>query len=321
MKEGRHLIEEFGKADIENYTGLDIIACQIAAAGACGYHGGVLLVTSDKRILFTCYLEPSAYSGYFKYTPEEDIPKVFPEFEILRKDHERWKDTYLGLGNILYVRNDYFEAFSKAAEDLLAADHEMVLYSCWKDAILEAIEPGQNVELIRNIKAKADERDAIRDRITELQEETESQEVTVITQENIFKINPENILIWRCWNNVEGMDKEGHLFQFHYSNYRMLTKPISLLFYRGKFWKTFFPILRNWKSIQRLIQPVKLWVVTSALTKVNYGPEWDDRHLPGHTLLIRSEYTRRFDGLIRLFFEKFCSHNCFGIIKHIRGAE
>ena len=113
------------------------------------------------------------------------------------------------------------------------------------------------------------------------------------------------------------MDKEGHLFQFHYSNYRMLTKPISLLFYKGKFWKTFFPILIKWKSIQRLIQPVKLWVVTSPFTKVKYGPEWNDRHLPGHTLLIRSEYIERFDELIGLYLEKFCSHNCFGIIKHI----
>ncbi|MBQ1891416.1 MAG: hypothetical protein II164_03625, partial [Firmicutes bacterium] len=77
-------MEEFGREDLERLTGLDVIACQVAAPGACGYHGGVFLITSDKRILFTCYLEPSAYSGYHKYTPEEDISKVFPAYDNLR---------------------------------------------------------------------------------------------------------------------------------------------------------------------------------------------------------------------------------------------
>ena len=321
MEKSRNKIEEFGNADIGHYSGLDVVACQRSAPGACGHHGGVFLVTSDKRILFTCYLEPSAYSGYHKYTPEEDISKVFPAYDNLRHDSDNWEELGLGLGNVLYIRKDILEAFMNASKAILNADKELILYSCWIDAVFEVLEPGHSAELIRSIKKKADERDALRKRITELQQKTESQDITEITQKNIFKIKPEEILIWRCSNVVEGMDKEGHLFQFHYSNYRMLTKPISLLFYKGKFWKTFFPILINWKSIQRLIQPVKLWVVTSPFTKVKYGPEWNDRHLPGHTLLIRSEYTERFDELIGLYLEKFCSHNCFGIIKHIRGAE
>ena len=288
-------VEEFGREDLERLTGLDVIACQVAAPGACGYHGGVFFVTSDKRILFTCYLEPSAYSGYHKYTPEEDISKVFPAYDNLRHDSDNWEELGLGLGNVLYIRKDILEAFMNASKAILNADKELILYSCWIDAVFEVLEPGHSAELIRSIKKKADERDALRKRITELQQKAESQDITEITQKNIFKIKPEEILIWRCSNVAEGMDKEGHLFRYKYGSYKIPIKG----------------------GVPLLIRPIFSWEHSTR----HYGPQWDERNLPGYTLLIRSDYLDQFDELIQLFFEKFCSHNCFGIIKHIRGAE
>ena len=288
-------VEEFGREDLERLTGLDVIACQVAAPGACGYHGGVFLITSDKRILFTCYLEPSAYSGYHKYTPEEDISKVFPAYDNLRHDSDNWEELGLGLGNVLYIRKDILEAFMNASKAILNADKELILYSCWIDAVFEVLEPGHSAELIRSIKKKADERDALRKRITELQQKTESQDITEITQKNIFKIKPEEILIWRCSNVAEGMDKEGHLFRYKYGSYKIPIKG----------------------GVPLLIRPIFSWEHSTR----HYGPQWDERNLPGYTLLIRRDYLDQFDELIQLFFEKFCSHNCFGIIKHIRGAE
>lgn len=288
-------VEEFGREDLERLTGLDVIACQVAAPGACGYHGGVFLITSDKRILFTCYLEPSDYSGHYKYTPEEDLPIVFPDYDSLEVNKRDWHEQDLGMGNTLYVRRDYLEAYFRAANELLAADRERILYSCWIDALLEAIEPGHNAELIRSIKKEADARDALRQHITELQHETESQIITEITRDNIFSIEPESILIWRCSNVAEGMDKEGHLFRYKYGSYKIPIKG----------------------GVPLLIRPIFSWEHSTR----HYGPQWDERNLPGYTLLIRSDYLDQFDELIQLFFEKFCSHNCFGIIKHIRGAE
>ena len=67
-----------GDEDADRLTGLDIVAFQMAEPGAMGYHGGVFFVTSDKGIYFTCYLEPSAYSGYMETMSWDKLEGVFP---------------------------------------------------------------------------------------------------------------------------------------------------------------------------------------------------------------------------------------------------
>ena len=67
-----------GNEDLADLMGLDIVAFQLAEGGAMGYHGGVFFVTSDKKVYSTCYLEPSAYTGFSKYMSMDNLEKVFP---------------------------------------------------------------------------------------------------------------------------------------------------------------------------------------------------------------------------------------------------
>ena len=71
-------IIEVGNDEVAGLLGLDVVAFQIAEGGAMGYHGGVFFVTSDKKVYSTCYLEPSAYTGFSKYMSMENLEKVFP---------------------------------------------------------------------------------------------------------------------------------------------------------------------------------------------------------------------------------------------------
>jgi len=308
----RH-VEEFGQDDIAGLSGLDVIACQVSAPGACGYHGCVFLVTSDGRILRTCYLEPGEFSGYHKYTPEEKIPEVFPAFGSLRDESGKWKMFNLGLGNLLFVRNDYQERFSEAANAFPRADVKLIMYTYWVDALFEVLEPGVNDALLKELKREADERESQRQRIVSLQADSE-QRVSGLTRGNVFRLDPEEIVLWRCSNVAEAMDREGNVYRLNHTGYDMLKGKFHLLFYRRGFLKTFFPMLKNMKKVQRLLAPAKT-LVNFLPTKGKYPEGWTERDLPGYTLLVRNEYVNRLDGLRKLFHDEFCSSNAFGIIK------
>ena len=137
-----------GNEDLTDLLGLDIVAFQLAEGGAMGYHGGVFFVTSDKKVYFTCYLEPSAYTGFSKYMSMENLEKVFPPLSDFNhglmgfgaQKPEGWHYSYLGFGNHLLVRNDLHEDFSKAAKKLLDDHPKAILYGIWMDAILSALQ-------------------------------------------------------------------------------------------------------------------------------------------------------------------------------------
>ena len=136
-----------GNEDLANLLGLDIVAFQLAEGGAMGYHGGVFFVTSDKKVYFTCYLEPSAYTGFKKYMSMENLEKVFPPLadfnhglmDFGAQKPEGWHYSYLGFGNHLLVRDDLHEGFREAAKKLLNEDANAILYGIWKDAILSVL--------------------------------------------------------------------------------------------------------------------------------------------------------------------------------------
>lgn len=136
-----------GNEDLADLLGLDIVAFQLAEGGAMGYHGGVFFVTSDKKIYSTCYLEPSAYTGFSKYMSMENLEKVFPPLSDFNhglmgfgvQKPEGWHYSYLGFGNHLLVRDDLHEGFREAAKKLLDEDTNAILYGIWMDAILSVL--------------------------------------------------------------------------------------------------------------------------------------------------------------------------------------
>ena len=84
MRAWSHGVIEVGHDNVPTLLGIDIVAIQIAEAGAMGYHGWVFIVSADLSVYFTCYLKPSPYSGSSKSMSKEDLQNIFPPLECFQ---------------------------------------------------------------------------------------------------------------------------------------------------------------------------------------------------------------------------------------------
>ena len=142
-----HEIIEFGEKESEDLIGLDIVACQIAEAGAMGYHGGVFLVSSSGKVYFTCLMKPSDYTGNRKHTPRHILEQVFPplmecESGLMGRGvsaPEGFMHEYLGMGNHLLVKNCISEEFRKLASVRLKEHPDAILYNLWMDIVCDVL--------------------------------------------------------------------------------------------------------------------------------------------------------------------------------------
>ena len=147
MKAWDYDIKEVGMEDVPNLMELDIAAIQMAEGGAMGIHGGVFFVTTSRDAFFTCYLSPSPYSGFHKCIEMDELKKIVPalaEFSHGLLGHgtkvpEGWQYEYLGAGNHLLIRDDFFEAFRKEAEKLGQEYPNLILYNTWLPAIMRVL--------------------------------------------------------------------------------------------------------------------------------------------------------------------------------------
>lgn len=147
MNSWGHGIIEVGQEDIHELEGCDIVAFQFAEAGAMGYHAGVFFVTAECKVYFTCYMEPSAYSGMHRFMPWESLEKIFPplkEFDHSIADinvvvPNGWKYRYLGAGNHLLIKQSIWKQFQDEALTLGKGHPETILYNLWLDAVLETL--------------------------------------------------------------------------------------------------------------------------------------------------------------------------------------
>lgn len=117
-------IIEINKENISEFIGLDIVAFQWAARGACGEPGGVVFITKDGRVFHTNYAFPEyGVTG-------EDLCRIFPPFSSFEGGifgggnyPTEWKDQYLGLGNYLVVHKSIWEEFTRKAKRELVRRH------------------------------------------------------------------------------------------------------------------------------------------------------------------------------------------------------
>lgn len=133
---------EVGNQDVPELMGLDIVAIQIASPGAMGYHAGVFFVTAQGQTYFTCYMEPSDYTGNHKYMSWDNLTKVLPPLNNRDQDlrePSRWSEEYLGFGNRLFVKNSIGIEFRKKAEFLLKSEPGSILYNKWLEAVLSVL--------------------------------------------------------------------------------------------------------------------------------------------------------------------------------------
>lgn len=141
MKNFNYDIIKVGQADVHNLIGSNIVAFQIAAAGAMGDHGGVYFVTMEKKVYYTCYLKPSEFTGFSPYMPIEDIMQIFPPLKHFKYKLAPfgWKYEYLGFGNDLLVKGDYYQAFTTEVEKLEKEYPGDILYNLWLPAIMNCL--------------------------------------------------------------------------------------------------------------------------------------------------------------------------------------
>ena len=150
MKAWDYDVKEVDEKDIPSLMGLDIVAIQIAEPGAMGIHGGVFFVTALRDAFFTCYLSPSPYSGFHSYIGMDELRKILPALSGFShglmgygtKCPEGWQHKYLGAGNHLLVRNDFYETFNKEVEKLKQESSEAILYNTWLPVIMRVLENG-----------------------------------------------------------------------------------------------------------------------------------------------------------------------------------
>lgn len=135
---------EINSLNKDKAIGLDIVAFQWAAGGACGEPGGVVFITKDSKVYHTNYV-------FDKYgVTFDDLCKIFPPLANMKVGifggglyPEGWKDQYLGLGNYLVVHESIWETFSDVAHKTLERRHNVddyaILYNIWLDVVLNVL--------------------------------------------------------------------------------------------------------------------------------------------------------------------------------------
>lgn len=138
-----HIIE-IDSTNKDKAIGLDIIAFQWAAGGACGEPGGVVFITRDSKVYHTNYV-------FDKYGITcDDLYEIFPPLAHMDVGvfgggiyPDGWKDKYLGLGNYLVIHESIWEDFNQTAESELARLHgkgkNVILYNIWDSVILKVL--------------------------------------------------------------------------------------------------------------------------------------------------------------------------------------
>lgn len=131
---------EINSSNKEKAIGLDIIAFQWAAGGACGEPGGVVFITKDAKYGITW----------------DDLCEIFPPLLQVKAGifgggfyPEEWKDQYLGLGNYLVVHESIWESFSEMAHKALEHRHDVddyaILYNIWLDVVLNVLDKSKQL--------------------------------------------------------------------------------------------------------------------------------------------------------------------------------
>lgn len=126
-------METIMKPDIDAIRPDDILFFLFAEGGAMGSPGSIeFLVNADTGIIRNI-------SYYLPFLPNhitnDDIVRLFPPMENIRLEMfggctgltETWRYVSLGAGNHLFVRTEYYDAFSQHMKGKSPAE----IYGCW----------------------------------------------------------------------------------------------------------------------------------------------------------------------------------------------
>lgn len=131
--------DSFIRITCDNFDGfkdIDIIAFSIADLGACGSPGSKIIVDSKGRIydMRTYDSHPSEEQYLSMFPVFRDYHPVLDEAQKLYKS-PGWIEKYMGVGNHLFIRDDYFEKFTTADRSTSKGE----LYMSWLNTILSIL--------------------------------------------------------------------------------------------------------------------------------------------------------------------------------------
>ena len=130
-------VTEVTQKTLSNVRNLDIVAFYYASPGACGEHGDVEFITKDCKVFHTNYLDKDTGIEW------DDLCSIFPalrddSLQIKDGTNAGWIAVYLGLGNTLFIKKEYYFEFIDEAEGLL--NPETSLYNVWDYALIKVLE-------------------------------------------------------------------------------------------------------------------------------------------------------------------------------------
>lgn len=138
------------KSNYKDYLPIDIAAFSIADPGACGEPGGVRIIDSKAKIYRLNYVFGEWDDDLFEICPLskecfiEKVPDSRKRFLLriakgcyfIEKVPDGYQFAYLGLGNYLFVKNDFWKEFNDMKNSYKG---DKILYSTWLDFMLEIL--------------------------------------------------------------------------------------------------------------------------------------------------------------------------------------
>lgn len=128
---------ELTKSNYKGHLPIDVAAFSFAAAGAMGEYGGVIIVDSDAQVYHLNYV-------YGEWESFDDIFEICP---LLRDCHfivfgtgsevpEGYQFAYLGFGNFLVVKSDFWKEFTDMK---VSYKGDKILYNTWLGFMLDIL--------------------------------------------------------------------------------------------------------------------------------------------------------------------------------------
>lgn len=123
--------------NFNEFKDINIIAFSIADPGACGCGGRKVMVDAAGKVYFTHLFDDQALT-------EEQFLHFFPVFKdyhpLLDKNlrlyrSPGWIEKYMGLGNHLFIKENYLEKFNTADKSTSKGE----LYMSWLNTILSIL--------------------------------------------------------------------------------------------------------------------------------------------------------------------------------------
>ena len=132
-------IIEITESNYKGYRSINIVAFSFAQPGAMGEPGGIEIIDEQGRFYHTNYCwEGISYEHLCEVVPALKDCK----FEVFgHQAPEGWEAVYLGMGNHLTIKADYYNQFKEETLNRHIKD-ECEMYLQWIGIVLKLLDKG-----------------------------------------------------------------------------------------------------------------------------------------------------------------------------------